>query len=124
MPGPIPPSTTHDAAGSRRLSPAIIAFIVLDVLLVVAAVALGLSMGSDGSDAPSASSSASSPAASTPASSDDDAAATPAPEATLNPEAKQVASPSGNITCTLSPGGAECAIASLASEPADRKSVV
>lgn len=120
MPGPTPQSTTHDAAGSRRLSPAIIAFIVLDVLLVVAAVALGLSMGSDGSDAPSASSSASSPAVSTPASAEEDGdeAAAPTPEATLDPEAKQVASPSGNITCTLSPGGAECAIASLASEPA------
>lgn len=120
MTGTIPPSTNHTARGARRLPPAIIAFIVFDVLLVIVAVAMGLSMGSDGTDAPSAQPSSSTSGPATPdATASDDASPTPAqtPQAT-DPDAKQVASPTGNITCTLSPAGVECAIASLAAEPA------
>ena len=120
MSGTTPPSATHGTTGSRGLPPSIIAFIVLDVLLVVAAVALGLSMGSDGTDTPTAQPSSSASAAVTPGSTPSDDAS-PAPSQTpqtVGADGKKVASPSGNITCTLAPEGAECAIASLATEPA------
>lgn len=116
MTGPTQPSANQGQSGRRGLSPAIIAFIALDVVLVIAAVMVGLSLGSDGSgESPDQAGSSASPSVST---SDD---ASPTPSATplaQGADAKQVASPSGNITCTLSPEGAECAIASLAAEPA------
>lgn len=119
MTGTTPPPTHPGTSRRRGLPPAIIAFIVLDVLLVIAAIALGVSISSDGSGEPSEPTSSSSSSSTTPgAASSDEATPTPTPSATLGADAKQVASPSGNITCTLSPEGAECAIASLAAEPA------
>lgn len=119
MTGPTQPSANQGQSGRRGLSPAIIAFIALDVVLVIAAVMVGLSLGSDGSgESPDQAGSSASPSAST---SDDGAPASPTPSATplaQGADAKQVASPSGNITCTISPEGAECAIASLAADPA------
>ena len=124
MTGTIPPSSTDATLGRRGLPPSIIAFIVFDVLLVIAAVALAFSLGSDDADAAgskpqsSASASASDEPSADATSPDED---TPSPSQTPDPldaDAKQVASPTGNITCTLSPEGAECAIASLAAEPA------
>lgn len=111
-----PQSANQGQTGRRGLSPAIIAFIALDVVLVIAAVMIGLSLGSDESgESPDQAGSSASPSA--PVS--DDAAPTPsATPLAQGADSKQVASPSGNITCTLSPEGAECAIASLAEEPA------
>ena len=120
MTGTTPSPTNPGTPARRGLPPAIIAFIVFDVLLVIAAIALGVSLSSDGSETPSAQASSSATGSTTPgAAASDEAAPTPAPSpsATLSADAKQVASPSGNITCTLTPEGAECAIASLAAEP-------
>lgn len=119
MTGTTPPSRTPGTSGRRGLPPAIIAFIVLDVLLVIAAIALGIAMSSDGSPASEETSASSSATSSTTpgAEPSDKATPAPSPSASLSADAKQVASPSGNITCTLTPEGAECAIATLAAEP-------
>ena len=106
------PTGSSTAQKGRRLGPALVAFIVFDVLLVVWAIWLVVSMGSDdpeGSGGAEPSASASTPAAVEPTSDAGDG-----PE----PGTETVASPSGNITCEVSPSGAECGIASLASEPA------
>lgn len=104
------PTGSSTARKDRRIGPALIAFIVLDVLLVAWAIGLGVSLGSDdteGSTTAEPSASASAPPA-------------PAPTSDVDPEegAEEVASPSGNITCRVSPSGAECGIASLAADPA------
>ncbi|MEP7763278.1 hypothetical protein [Sanguibacter sp. 25GB23B1] len=106
------PTGSSTAQKGRGLGPGLIAFIVLDVLLVVWAIWLGVSLGSDD---PEASGDAEpSPSVS--------ATQTPAPgaEPSAGPEpgTESVASPSGNITCEVSPSGAECGIATLTSEPA------
>ena len=117
MTGTTPRPMNSPAPGRRGLSPAIIAFIVLDVLLVIAAVALGMSMSSGDADASPAAPSPS--VSSSPAAGDKPSAdPAPAPPVQVGADGKQIASPSGNITCTLTPEGAECAIASLAAEPA------
>lgn len=108
---------TAEPTPRRGLSPALIAFIVFDVLLVVAVVVLGFSMASGGDDEPTAApTSASSGASSAPAATDD-AQAPASPDAPAE-GTKRVASPTGNITCDLSPEGASCTIAALAAEPA------
>ena len=117
MTGTTAPPTTPGTPRRRGLPPAIIVLIVLDVLLVVAAIALGISLSADASEEPSAPSSAATSTDAGSAAATDEAAPAPSPTATLSADAKQVASPSGNITCTVSPAGAECAIASLAAEP-------
>lgn len=96
----------------RGLGPGLIAFIVLDVLLVVWAIWLGVSMNGDGSDGSSGAEPSTSPSAS--------ASAAPSAEPSDGPEpgTETVASPSGNITCAVAPSGVECGIASLAAEPA------
>jgi hypothetical protein len=103
------PAGSSTAQKGRGLGPGLIAFIVLDVLLVVWAVWLGVSLGSD---APEASGDGE-PSASAPATA-------PSAEPTEGPEpgTEFVASPSGNISCEVSPSGAECGIATLAAEPA------
>lgn len=108
------PTGSSTTQKGRRLGPALIAFIVFDVLLVAWAIWLVVSMGSDdqgsdGGEEPSASTTTSAPAAPEPTSDPGDG-----PE----PGTETVASPSGNITCEVSPSGAECGIAALAAEPA------
>ncbi|SDC64219.1 hypothetical protein SAMN05216410_2085 [Sanguibacter gelidistatuariae] len=117
MTGTTSPPANRGQSGRRGLSPALIAFIVLDVVLVVAAVLLGLSLGSD--DSPAGAQSSATPTSTSDGATSDGASPTPsATPLAVGADAKQVASPTGNITCTLSPEGAECAIASLATEPA------
>ena len=113
------PSANRGTSGRRGLSPTIIALIALNVVLVAIAVMVGLSMGSDGTEESAESPDPAQSSASGLASPDTDDAS-PLPSATplaVGADAKQVASPTGNITCTVSPEGAECAIASLATEP-------
>lgn len=104
------PAGSSAAQKGRGLGPGLIAFIVLDVLLVVWAVWLGVSLGSDSPEATGDDE----PSVSAPATTAPGAEPTEGPE----PGTESVASPSGNITCEVSPSGAECGIATLASEPA------
>ena len=111
MSGTSPTGTSTTQKGGR-LGPALIAFIVFDVLLVGWAVWLAVSMSSDdstGDAAPEPTASASAPATPQPTS---DAGDEP------EPGTETVASPTGNITCAVAPSGVECGIASLGAEPA------
>lgn len=115
-----PQSKTPSASGRAKLPSYLIAFIVVDVLLVLltAWVAVstfsangGGSTNADGPASPSASVSTDPGAAST----DPSAPQTPA---LIDSGGAQVASPSGNIVCSIAPTGVRCTIASLAAEPA------
>ncbi|PFG33620.1 hypothetical protein [Sanguibacter antarcticus] len=112
MPGTSPTrsSTVEERQG---LAPSLIAFIVLDVLLVVWAIWLGASLGSDEPEASEGATPSSSVSAPT--------TSAPATEGAAEPDvgAQTVASPSGNIVCALSPSEVRCSIATLASAPAE-----
>lgn len=94
----------------KKLSPAWIAFIALDVLLVVAAIVFAVSLIStpDGSPSNSGTTAAEQPAE-------------PGTEQGLEtdggPEVETFASPTLNITCTVSADAATCGIAQLTDEP-------
>lgn len=120
MAGTTPTSAPRSTPGKRRLPPWLVVFIAFDVLLVAGAawLLLGGSSGSDPDDSTTAAptSTASSAPADDPA---DPAEPDPSPTLEIDPaEATVVASPSGNITCSIVPEGVRCGIASLAAEPA------
>lgn len=120
MAGTTPTSAPRSTPGKRRLSPWLVAFIAFDVLLVAGAawLLLGGSSGSDADDTGATSvptAEASSGATDAPA---DPAEPDPSPTLEIDPaEATVVASPTGNITCSIVPEGVRCGIASLAAEP-------
>lgn len=107
-PGGYPPAPEQP---KKKLSPGWIAFIALDVLLVVAAIVFAVNLlGSPDTTA--------------------DAGETPAAEQSAEPEPEEgletaggadvetFAAPSLNITCTVSPDAATCGIAQLNQKPA------
>lgn len=121
MAGTTPTSAPRSTPGKRRLSPWLVVFIAFDVLLVAGAAWLLLG-GSSGSDSDESGATAA-PSSTASAGATDDPAdpADPEPSPTLEidpAEATVVASPTGNITCSIVPEGVRCAIASLAAEPA------
>lgn len=97
-----------------RLSNGMIAFILVDVILVLAVVIVAFVTfrGPSSPSTPTATSTATSSA--TPSAAGQDA---PAPVERTG-MARTFASPSGNITCTIDETGARCGIASLANDPA------
>ncbi|GAA1854263.1 hypothetical protein [Myceligenerans crystallogenes] len=109
----------------RRLSPGWIAFIALDVVLVVAAVVFAVSLMSGG-DTPAADPVGTNPDATTSAGAgsgggEDDKPAEPEFAKGLEtgaPGAEIFAAPSGNITCTVTPDAATCGIVQLNNPPA------
>ncbi|MBI9115054.1 hypothetical protein [Sanguibacter suaedae] len=111
-----PPRQAEGQARRGRMSPALVAFVVADVLLVLLAVWIGVSMSSGDEEEPTASQSTSASASPSPTSDpgDGDAEGTAEPAA----DAEAFASPSGNIVCQVSSTGASCGIVSLATEPA------
>src|SRR5690606_7638180 len=122
--------TVSDGAG-RRLSPAVRAFIAVDVVLVLVFVVVLLVNRSDAGDEPvTAATTTSETTAASPSTGSSGETTTPsgeesAGEETGDPEsesARLFASPSGNIMCSITEDGASCSIAELAEE--DRKSVV
>lgn len=120
MAGTTPTSAPRSTQGRRRLPPWLVVFIAFDVLLVAGAawLLLGGGSGGDGEDvSQSPSPSTSAPATTEPSDDADDPE--PSPTLEIDPaEATVVASPTGNITCAIVPGGVRCEIASLAEEPA------
>lgn len=102
----------------RLLGPGIVAFIVIDVVLVLGVVIAAIIIlgGGDGGPGPRGTS----PAAGSPGTS----ATTPVtgePTATTSRPAgtdQRFAAPSGNIMCDITAAGARCGIASLAQKPA------
>ena len=109
----------------RRLSPAMRAFVAVDVVLVIALVVVILATrgGPETSPPPSAAASATADPATPPATSPSAQASQTAtsPTRTEDPtegedEARLFASPSGNIVCSISPDGASCSIAELSAE--------
>jgi len=121
MAGTTPTSAPRSTPGKRRLPPWLVVFIAFDVLLVAGAAWLLLG-GSSGSDADDAGPSASPTSESSTGASDapaDPAEPDPSPTLEIDPaEATVIASPTGNITCSIVPEGVRCGIASLAAEPA------
>lgn len=109
----------------RRLSPAMRAFVAVDVVLVIALVVVILATrgGPETPPPPSAAASATADPAAPPATSPSAQASQTAtsPTRTEDPtegedEARLFASPSGNIVCSISPDGASCSIAELSAE--------
>lgn len=109
----------------RRLSPAMRAFVAVDVVLVIALVVVILATrgGPETPPATSAPASATADPATPPATSPSAQASQTAtsPTRTEDPtegedEARLFASPSGNIVCSISPDGASCSIAELSAE--------
>jgi len=97
--------------GRKKLSPGWIAFIALDVLLVIAAIVFAVNLlgGPDANEEAGGTPSASQPAS-------------PEPEEGLETDGgagvETFAAPSLNITCTISADGAACGIAQLDQKPA------
>ena len=111
----------------RRLSPAMRAFVAVDVVLVIALVVVILATrgGPETPPPTSAAASATADPATPPATSPSAQASQTAtsPTRTEDPtegededEARLFASPSGNIVCSISPDGASCSIAELSAE--------
>lgn len=121
MAGTTPTSAPRSTPGNkRRLSPWLVVFIAFDVLLVAGAawLLLGGSSGSgrDATDTTTTPAAAATDGATDAAADPDDPA--PSPTLEIDPAtATVVASPTGNITCSIVPEGVRCAIASLAAEP-------
>jgi hypothetical protein len=115
----------HDGGPGRSgLPPLFIVFIVLDVLLVAIFAWMLVSRLTSGPDEGGASTaeptqSTSSSATATAPGEESQTGASAAPPIELSTDgAATVASPTGNITCTITPTGVRCGIASLAAEPA------
>jgi hypothetical protein len=115
-PGPAPATATAGARGEggggrsgRRLGPGWIAFIVVDVLLVVGAVVLGFSLlgGGDGQEP------GGNGAGPTAGATQDAPTQEPVPTQT-----QTFASETRNITCEMTDLGVTCSIAELATQPA------
>lgn len=110
-PGGYPPEPER----KRKLSPGWIAFIVLDVVLVVAAIVFAINLLGAPEDTPQA---GGSPTA--------EQSAEPEPEEGLEtdggPGVETFAAPSLNITCTISEDAATCGIAQLNQKPAPDES--
>lgn len=118
MAGTTPTSAPRSTPGKRRLSPWLVAFIAFDVLLVAGAAWLLLG-GSSGSDADETGATAAPSSSASAGATDAPADPEPSPTLEIDPaEATVVASPTGNITCSIVPEGVRCGIASLAAEPA------
>lgn len=123
-PGPPGPGGT---AARRRMSPGLLAFLIVDVILVIAVVIAAIVILGGDDDTSSARPSTTTTA---PASPTDDADPSEPAEPTTEPgeettspegptdEPTLFASPSGNISCSISAEGARCGIAQLASKPA------
>lgn len=117
------PRQEPDGPARRRLSPGWIAFIVLDVILVVAAIVFAVQLMSDDGEPTNIVGSNPDTSASAPVDDGEDAAESPEPtfETGLEldaPGAEVFASPSGNITCTVTAAAATCGIVELESPPA------
>lgn len=121
MAGTTPTSAPRSTGGTkRRVSPWLVAFIAFDVLLVAGAawLLLGGSSGSGRDDTGTAATPSAAATDTAPEGSPAPDAPAPSPTLAIDPaEATVVASPTGNITCSIVPQGVRCAIASLASEP-------
>ncbi|ACZ30134.1 hypothetical protein Xcel_1103 [Xylanimonas cellulosilytica DSM 15894] len=94
----------------RRLSPGWVAFIALDVVLLVGVVVFAWNMLTGPVNAPAVGS----PTSST----TQDAEASPEPSAPAAPTLAEFASPSGNITCVITTAEVTCGIAQLNQQPA------
>ncbi|GAB4083829.1 hypothetical protein GCM10028784_04590 [Myceligenerans cantabricum] len=124
-PGPPQPGypPQQGEPGRRKLSPGWVAFIALDVVLVVAAIVFAVNLFSDsGEQDPSAGSSqeAQAPAS---AGGDQDQESDSGPKYAAGLDlgaagAKVFAAPSGNITCTVTQQAAKCGIVELTNPPA------
>jgi len=100
----------------RPLGPGLVAFIVVDVVLVLAVVVAAFVLLGGDRGAPQASARTTSPGSST-------VTGSPSPSTTGASERpggtdQRFASPSGNIVCDITAAGARCGIASLAQKPA------
>jgi hypothetical protein len=95
----------------KKLSPGWIAFIALDVVLVVAAIVFAVSLFSSPDNSPSGGSTAAAEQSSEPS-------AETGLETDGGPGVETFAAPSLNITCTISADAASCGIAQLAQKPA------
>ncbi|WP_275002566.1 hypothetical protein [Promicromonospora iranensis] len=108
QPGGYPPEPPRER---KKLSPGWIAFIALDVLLVIAAIVFAVNLLGQPDETPETSGT---PAAEQPAS--------PEPEEGLETDGgagvETFAAPSLNITCTISADAATCGIAQLDQKPA------
>lgn len=128
-PPPPGPPGPGGASTRRRLSPGLLAFLIVDVVLVIAVVIAAIVILGDGDSEPTASptttsSAPVSPDATTSAPEPSEPTTTEPGTETTSPdegptdEPTLFASPSGNITCAISAEGARCGIAQLASKPA------
>ncbi|MBO0609192.1 hypothetical protein [Myceligenerans salitolerans] len=112
----------EQAPARRRLSPGWIAFIALDVVLVIAAIVFAVNlMSNDDGQAPVVGSSQEADASASAGQGGDSEPEEPKYATGLEvnaPGAKVFAAPSGNITCTLSKNAATCGIVELNSPPA------
>jgi len=102
----------------RPLGPGLVAFIIVDVVLVVGVVVAAFVLLGGDRGGPQASPRTTSPGSSTTA-----ASPAPSPSTTGASERpggtdQRFASPSGNIVCDITSAGARCGIASLAQKPA------
>lgn len=122
-------SSTGD--GRKRLGGGWITFIVIDVLLVLAVlvVAVIVFTGGNGKNDPSVATGPTSSEAPSETAEEPDAdtpSDSPEPEESESTDASEeqteVASPSGNIMCTISEDGATCSIAGLEKKPKKDKS--
>ena len=108
-----PPGGYPPAPERKKLSPGWIAFIALDVVLVIAAIVFAVNLLGAPEETPEAGAGAT-PTAEQPAE--------PEPEEGLEtdggPEVETFATPSLNITCTISADAATCGIAKLDQKPA------
>lgn len=129
-PPPPGPPGPGGAGARRRLSPGLLAFLIVDVVLVIAVViaAVVILGGDDGEPTANATTTSSAPVspdateATTPEPSEptttEPGTETTSPDEGPTEEPTLFASPSGNITCAISAEGARCGIAQLASKPA------
>ncbi|GAA2724776.1 hypothetical protein [Cellulomonas aerilata] len=112
-------TTPRPGGGRRRLGPGMTVFLVVDVLLVLAA-AVALAAYFSGGDRPGDTPRAqATPSVSAPATPGPTPSGTP--PATEAPGPGTFALPSGNIACEISESAATCTIADSAAEPATQE---
>lgn len=105
----------------RPLGPGLIAFIVIDVILVVGVVIAAVVLLGGGSGVPGASPTTPVAGATTPVAGATTSASPSAPVMSADRPGgtdQRFATPSGNIVCDITANGARCGIASLAQKPA------
>ncbi|WP_102509062.1 hypothetical protein [Sanguibacter massiliensis] len=105
----------------KPLGPGLIAFIVIDVILVVGVVIAAVVLLGGGSGAPGASPTTPVAGATTPVAGATTSVSPSAPVTSADRPGgtdQRFATPSGNIVCDITANGARCGIASLAQKPA------